>query len=172
MELLSHYKAVRHRLQNPPNAQLDLGIDLKRRPFAVPRIKHKLPPPLPQPQPQWPDPIPIPDVFLDGRPSIPSVFRAVSRAFGIPMKQLCGEGRKREIVRPRHIAAALAYRLTGKSLPKIGYYLGGRDHTSILHACRSEHAKAALAAAALEVGDSLDPVVWAAAITRYYCACE
>jgi hypothetical protein len=156
MELLAHYKTVRERLRNPPNARLDDGIDLRRRPFAVPRIKHRFPP----------KPTPIPDVMTDGRPTIPSVIRAVSRAFGIPMKHICGEGRKREIVRPRHIAAALAYRLTGKSLLKIGYYLGGRDHTSILHACRSEHAKAALAAAELKVGASLDPVAWATAIAK------
>ena len=163
MELLAHYKTVRERLRNPPNARPDDGIDLGRRPFAVPQIKHRLPP---KPIPIPPKPIPIPATFIDGRPSIPSVIRAVSRAFGISMKHLCGEGRRREIVRPRHIAAALAYRLTGKSLPKIGYYLGGRDHTSILHACRSEHAKAALAAAELKVGASLDPVAWATAIAK------
>ena len=109
MELLAHYKTVRERLRNPPNARPDDGIDLGRRPFAVPRIKHRLPP---KPIPIPPKPIPIPATFIDGRPSIPSVIRAVSRAFGISMKHLCGEGRRREIVRPRHIAAALACRLT------------------------------------------------------------
>lgn len=157
MELLSHYKAVRERLRNPPNARLDDGIDLRRRPFAVPRIKQRLPPKaIPR----------LPATFIDDRPSILSVIRAVSRAFGIPMKDICGEIRRRQIVRPRHIAAALAYRLTGKSLSKIGYYLGGKDHTTILSACCSEHAKVVLAAAAIEVGDSLDPVVWAAAIAK------
>jgi chromosomal replication initiator protein len=44
--------------------------------------------------------------------------------------------RSRSITRPRQIAMALAKELTTHSLPEIGDAFGGRDHTTVLHACR------------------------------------
>ena len=44
--------------------------------------------------------------------------------------------RTRSITRPRQIAMALAKELTSHSLPEIGEAFGGRDHTTVLHACR------------------------------------
>ena len=44
--------------------------------------------------------------------------------------------RSRNIARPRQIAMALAKELTQLSLPDIGEAFGGRDHTTVLHACR------------------------------------
>jgi chromosomal replication initiator protein len=44
--------------------------------------------------------------------------------------------RSRSIARPRQIAMALAKELTTHSLPEIGDEFGGRDHTTVLHACR------------------------------------
>ncbi|MEX2321885.1 MAG: helix-turn-helix domain-containing protein, partial [Saccharospirillum sp.] len=44
--------------------------------------------------------------------------------------------RSRSIARPRQVAMALAKELTQHSLPEIGEAFGGRDHTTVLHACR------------------------------------
>ena len=44
--------------------------------------------------------------------------------------------RSRSITRPRQIAMALARELTNHSLPEIGDAFGGRDHTTVIHACR------------------------------------
>ena len=44
--------------------------------------------------------------------------------------------RNRQIARPRQLAMALAKELTSLSLPEIGDAFGGRDHTTVLHACR------------------------------------
>ena len=44
--------------------------------------------------------------------------------------------RTRSIARPRQMAMALAKELTNRSLPEIGESFGGRDHTTVLHACR------------------------------------
>jgi chromosomal replication initiator protein len=46
------------------------------------------------------------------------------------------ERRSRSVARPRQIAMALAKELTQHSLPEIGDAFGGRDHTTVLHACR------------------------------------
>jgi chromosomal replication initiator protein len=44
--------------------------------------------------------------------------------------------RSRSVARPRQVAMALAKELTNHSLPEIGEAFGGRDHTTVLHACR------------------------------------
>ena len=53
--------------------------------------------------------------------------------------------RIRNVARPRQVAMALAKELTQMSLPEIGEAFGGRDHTTVLHACRkiAEPARAA-----------------------------
>ena len=45
--------------------------------------------------------------------------------------------RSRDIARPRQVAMALAKELTSMSLPNIGDAFGGRDHTTVLHACKT-----------------------------------
>ena len=49
---------------------------------------------------------------------------------------LLSKRRSRSIARPRQVAMALAKELTNHSLPEIGDAFGGRDHTTVLHACR------------------------------------
>lgn len=44
--------------------------------------------------------------------------------------------RSRSVARPRQVAMSLAKELTNHSLPEIGESFGGRDHTTVLHACR------------------------------------
>jgi chromosomal replication initiator protein len=61
------------------------------------------------------------------------VLKAVCAEFGVAEKDLLGRQRKREIVRPRHVAMYLLREETESSLVEIGRTLGGRDHTTVLH---------------------------------------
>jgi chromosomal replication initiator protein len=49
---------------------------------------------------------------------------------------LLSKRRSRSVARPRQVAMSLAKELTNHSLPEIGNAFGGRDHTTVLHACR------------------------------------
>lgn len=170
--LLSHYRDVRSRLWNPPNARDDLGIDLKRK-AAAPRPDPEPLPPMkmvPQLLPDnWRDHVNALDLECEdepepdpGRVMILDCVRAVANVFVVSFEQILGPRRYQDLVLPRQVAMALAYRLTGKSFPGIGRAMGGRDHTTILHAIRRRgHLVDAVAA---ELGDSRDPVAWAQAI--------
>ena len=52
------------------------------------------------------------------------------------MADLLSKRRSRSITRPRQVAMSLCKELTNHSLPEIGDAFGGRDHTTVLHACR------------------------------------
>ena len=52
------------------------------------------------------------------------------------LADLLSKRRSRSVARPRQLAMALAKELTNHSLPEIGDAFGGRDHTTVLHACR------------------------------------
>jgi chromosomal replication initiator protein len=52
------------------------------------------------------------------------------------MNDMVSKRRSRSVARPRQVAMALAKELTNHSLPEIGEAFGGRDHTTVLHACR------------------------------------
>ena len=56
--------------------------------------------------------------------------------FKIRISDLLAKSRRRSVTRPRQIAMSLAKELTTHSLPEIGDAFGGRDHTTVLHACR------------------------------------
>ena len=56
--------------------------------------------------------------------------------YNIKIADLLSQKRNRTIARPRQMAMALAKELTNHSLPEIGDAFGGRDHTTVLHACR------------------------------------
>lgn len=66
--------------------------------------------------------------------SIDRILRAVSASFRVPLSQLQSRRRLRSITVPRQIAMYLARRLTSLSLQEIGGYIGGRDHSTVLHA--------------------------------------
>ena len=63
------------------------------------------------------------------------VLKAVSHAFGISNDRLLGRERTREVALPRQIAMYLLREEGGISLPKIGEFIGGRDHTTVMYAC-------------------------------------
>lgn len=62
------------------------------------------------------------------------VFKAVADFYGIPISDLVKRSRKKEIVRPRQIAMFLLREETKSSFPEIGSKLGGRDHSTVIHA--------------------------------------
>ncbi len=68
--------------------------------------------------------------------TIENIQRTVAQYFKIRIIDLTSRKRTRSIARPRHIAMALAKELTNHSLPEIGDVFGGRDHTTVLYACR------------------------------------
>jgi chromosomal replication initiator protein len=68
--------------------------------------------------------------------SIENIQKTVVEYFKIRVGDLLSKRRNRSIARPRQIAMALSKELTNHSLPEIGDAFGGRDHTTVLHACR------------------------------------
>lgn len=68
--------------------------------------------------------------------SIENIQKTVAEYFKIRVGDLLSKKRSRSIARPRQFAMALAKELTNHSLPEIGDAFGGRDHTTVLHACR------------------------------------
>ena len=68
--------------------------------------------------------------------SIENIQKTVAAYFKIRVGDLLSKKRSRSIARPRQVAMALAKELTNHSLPEIGDAFGGRDHTTVLHACR------------------------------------
>jgi chromosomal replication initiator protein len=67
---------------------------------------------------------------------IPNIQKTVADYYGLQMKDLLSKRRTRSLARPRQVAMALAKELTEHSLPEIGDAFAGRDHTTVLHACR------------------------------------
>jgi chromosomal replication initiator protein len=75
-------------------------------------------------------------LFQERKISIENIKKTVADYFNIRVADLKSKRRNRQIARPRQIAMALAKELTSMSLPDIGDAFGGRDHTTVLHACR------------------------------------
>ena len=116
------FLAVRDRLRNPVNAVPDIPINLKRkRPEPMPRMPLKVGPVTP---------------YLSARryPSLEDITRIVCEHYNVTPLDIESERRTKQIVRPRQMWAYLARVMTPSSFPHIGRYLGGRDHTTILHA--------------------------------------
>ncbi|MEI6893667.1 MAG: chromosomal replication initiator protein DnaA [Colwellia sp.] len=68
--------------------------------------------------------------------TIDNIQKTVAEYYKIKIADLLSKRRNRSIARPRQIAMALSKELTNHSLPEIGDAFGGRDHTTVLHACR------------------------------------
>ena len=68
--------------------------------------------------------------------TIDNIQKTVAEYFKIRIADILSKRRSRSVARPRQIAMALAKELTNHSLPEIGDAFGGRDHTTVLHACR------------------------------------
>ncbi len=68
--------------------------------------------------------------------SVDNIQRVVAEYYKIKVSDLHSKRRSRSVARPRQVAMYLAKDLTNHSLPEIGNVFGGRDHTTVLHACR------------------------------------
>ncbi|KAB2824952.1 chromosomal replication initiator protein DnaA [Aliivibrio finisterrensis] len=68
--------------------------------------------------------------------TIDNIQKTVAEYYKIKMADLLSKRRSRSVARPRQLAMALSKELTNHSLPEIGDAFGGRDHTTVLHACR------------------------------------
>ncbi|WP_290652179.1 chromosomal replication initiator protein DnaA [Aquisalimonas sp.] len=68
--------------------------------------------------------------------TIENIQKTVADYYKIRVTDLLSKRRSRSITRPRQVAMALAKEVTNHSLPEIGDAFGGRDHTTVLHACR------------------------------------
>ncbi|HUL12683.1 MAG TPA: chromosomal replication initiator protein DnaA [Methylococcaceae bacterium] len=68
--------------------------------------------------------------------NVENIQKTVAEYYKIRVADLLSNKRTRTVTRPRQIAMALAKELTSHSLPEIGQLFGGRDHTTVLHACR------------------------------------
>jgi len=68
--------------------------------------------------------------------TVENIQKTVAEYYKIRVADLLSARRRRSITRPRQIAMSLAKELTNHSLPEIGDSFGGRDHTTVLHACR------------------------------------
>jgi chromosomal replication initiator protein len=78
------------------------------------------------------------DLFAiqDRQISIDNIQKTTAEYYNIKISDLLSKRRSRTIARPRQVAMAIAKELTNHSLPEIGDAFGGRDHTTVLHACR------------------------------------
>ena len=68
--------------------------------------------------------------------TIDNIQKTVAEYYKVKVADLLSKRRSRSIARPRQMAMALSKDLTNHSLPEIGDHFGGRDHTTVIHACR------------------------------------
>jgi chromosomal replication initiator protein len=72
----------------------------------------------------------------DRRVTIEEIQKKTSEFYKLDLREMQSTRRARQVARPRQVAMFLARELTSRSLPDIGRRFGGRDHTTVLHACR------------------------------------
>lgn len=70
------------------------------------------------------------------RQTVRRIIIAVAKEYGVTEGEICSIRRTANLITPRHIAMYLAKVITTRSFPEIGRRFGGRDHTTILHACQ------------------------------------
>jgi chromosomal replication initiator protein len=75
-------------------------------------------------------------LFQERKISIENIQKTVADFYNIRISDFKSKRRTRQIARPRQIAMSLAKELTSLSLPVIGEAFGGRDHTTVIHACK------------------------------------
>ena len=65
-----------------------------------------------------------------------NIQKTTAEYYNIKLSDLLSKRRSRSVARPRQMAMFLAKELTNYSLPEIGEAFGGRDHTTVIHACK------------------------------------
>jgi len=76
-------------------------------------------------------------------PTIPAIQKAVAEFYGVRVDDLRSRGRNKSIVLPRQVAMYLCREIVKASLPDIGQGFGGKDHTTVIHACEKVKRKLA-----------------------------
>jgi chromosomal replication initiator protein len=76
-------------------------------------------------------------------PTIPSIQKAVAEFYGVRVEDLRSRGRNKSIVLPRQVAMYLCREIVKASLPDIGEGFGGKDHSTVIHACEKVKRKIA-----------------------------
>ena len=79
---------------------------------------------------------PRPATPARARRTVAEIQAAACKLFGVSSEELLSSSRTTRLTWPRQLAMYLARELTGQSLPAIGRQFGGRDHTTVMHACR------------------------------------
>lgn len=129
-DLFCNYRLIRERLLHPHNAVIDIGIDLKRKPVELPV-----------------DNLEVLDNHITANVTITELINrkpltmrdiliVVCKYYHVTSAEIKGSLRSPYYVRPRHVFCYLAMRHCPISYPIAGRFLGGRDHTTILHAVR------------------------------------
>jgi chromosomal replication initiator protein len=70
------------------------------------------------------------------RVGVDTILQVVCEYFGVKVNDIIGTSRMKKFAFPRHVAQYLCRELAGLSYPEIGARFGGKDHSSILHACK------------------------------------
>jgi len=133
-DMLRRYKEIRLRLQFPPNAVPDTGINLRRHreqkpapppaaPLSIPQII------LPEPVPKLP---PIVEQPVSGA-TFSSTLSITAKEFGLSFNQIRAKSRIQKVVFPRQVAIYIACKQQKWSVSQIGHYLN-LDHTTAMHA--------------------------------------
>jgi chromosomal replication initiator protein len=89
-------------------------------------------------------------------PALKTIAERAARRFGLTLRDLKSDSRRRTVVAARDNAMLLARRLTSRSLQEIGEYFGNRDHTTVLHSCRKLEATLEHDSEARELFNGLD----------------
>jgi chromosomal replication initiator protein len=80
----------------------------------------------------------LPNIRAESRkPTIDDILNVTTRHFELTSSDIQGNTRKQEVVLARHVTMYLSKKLTGLSLKMIGANFGGRDHSTVVHACRN-----------------------------------
>lgn len=135
-ELRQHYLAVKQRIRGGPLVSI-----YRPKPPEPPSEPIMVAPPPPQivetPEGQASEEAmntePPKAVQPEQRVRCHDIIRAVSTASGFTVQELCSPMRYRNLVRARMVIYVLARRYSGCSLPQIGRFVGGRDHSTVLH---------------------------------------
>jgi chromosomal replication initiator protein len=87
--------------------------------------------------------------------TVAEIQAAACQHFKLSSEELLSSARTARVAWPRQVAMYLARELTGESLPSIGRHFGGRDHTTVLHACRRTEEKIAASTTSRQTVDAL-----------------
>jgi chromosomal replication initiator protein len=132
-------RARRRRLDVGPDVLVwlaeNVGGSARQLEGAVTRLKT-----LARLQGRVPDMAAVAEAFRDdadaARPSVERIIERVGRHFRVEPREVCSRRRGRNALLPRQVGMYLARMLTPLSLEQIGAHFGGRDHSTVLHACR------------------------------------